>query len=282
MSFVLALHALLVLGLTVRILLRDDLSPPARPAWFVILLVLPYAGSAVYFLFGENDLGRAADRRHERIVADTDVSIDHVHVLYYIWLTDATGTNLAEASIRAAGRGVTCRAMAEGLGSHAPIHSALWRRMEAADVRLAVALPSGNAVPTVLTSRIDVRNALAADPVEDGFAAQVVGVGPTLRRWATPQLFSGLIGCAHSELTILTTYRKRQRGYVERSVEVTLLAVRAWSWYRRIWSIVVATVGPVLQDPQVIHRGPSNASRPVPHWRRVGDRLRSIATRTEV
>src|SRR5690606_8501604 len=66
-----------------------------------------------------------------RMLADIDAASDQVHVLYYIWLTDHTGTALAEALIRAAGRGVTCRAMADGLGSRAMIASKLWQRMQA-------------------------------------------------------------------------------------------------------------------------------------------------------
>ena len=34
-------HALLVLTFTARILLRDDLSPPARLAWVIVLNVIP-------------------------------------------------------------------------------------------------------------------------------------------------------------------------------------------------------------------------------------------------
>lgn len=209
------LHFLLVLGFTVRILLRDDLSPPARLAWFIVLNVLPYVGSAVYFLFGEIDLGHRANKRHDeifaeinakaptfmartdvdidplyqpafryaasingfhavagnhaelmadgtatrdRMVADIEAATDHVHVMYYIWLTDNMGTALAEALIRAAKRGVTCRAMADGLGSRAMIKSDLWKRMQAAGVELAVAMPLNNLIWTILTSRVDLRN----------------------------------------------------------------------------------------------------------------------------
>ncbi|MEM9342058.1 MAG: cardiolipin synthase [Pseudomonadota bacterium] len=210
-------HLLIVLSFTLRILLRDDLSPPARLAWFIVLNALPYFGSAVYFLFGEVDLGHRADKRHKaafeeirkgaasffgtpgaidqiaptyqpafryaasingfqpaagnkatlmadasdtttRLIADIDAATDHVHVLYYIWLTDTTGTDVAEALIRAAERGVICRAMADGLGSRAMIGSPLWNRMEAAGVKLAVALPLNNPIRTLLTSRIDLRN----------------------------------------------------------------------------------------------------------------------------
>ncbi|MEO7916866.1 MAG: cardiolipin synthase [Dokdonella sp.] len=218
MSILLTLHILVVVAFAVRILLRDDLTPPARLAWLVMVILLPYIGSVFYFLFGENDIGKSAGRRHEevfadikanaarfmgdaldiekliepvyrpafrygasingfyprdgnaaelmvdasatraRMVADIDAATDHVHVLYYIWLADQTGTALAEALIRAAQRGVTCRAMADGLGSRALIHSDLWQRMRVAGVQLAAALPFRNAVRTILTSRIDLRN----------------------------------------------------------------------------------------------------------------------------
>ncbi len=333
MTFLLVLHALLVATLTVRILLRDDLSPPARLAWFIVLNLLPYFGSIVYFLFGEIDIGSRANRRHKeifdeirakafefmgdadetdhlidpvyrpafryagsingfhpvggnaaelmadgdatraRLVADIDAATDHVHVLYYIWLADNTGTDVAEALIRATGRGVTCRAMADGLGSRPLIRSALWKRMGDAGVELAVALSFRNVFRVLLTSRIDLRNhrkitvidsritycgsrnsadaeflpkakyapwvdimlrltgpvvaqnqllfasdwmhatgntldgiELVAEPIAGGFPAQVMGVGPTERRGATPQLFANLIACAQSDLTISTPY----------------------------------------------------------------------------
>lgn len=378
MSILLFLHAFLVLAFTIRILLRDDLTPPGRLAWFVILILIPYFGSAVYFLFGENDLGRRADKRHDevfaeirakaadfigdasdvdrliaqvyrpafnyigsikgfqptdgnkaelmadadatraRLVADIDAATDHVHVLYYIWLTDHTGTEVAEALIRAAGRGVTCRAMADGLGSRALIHSGLWKRMAKAGVNLAVALPFRNAALTILTSRIDLRNhrkitvidsaitfcgsrnsadpeflpkkkyapwvdimlrfegpvvaqnqllfasdwmqatgesldgiALSDNPIEGGFPAQVMGVGPTERRWATPQFFATLIGCARKELTISTPYFVPDATLLDalcaaahRGVAVTLIypevndswivAAASRSYYRRL------------------------------------------------
>ena len=69
-TFLVLIHILLVLSFTLRILLRDDLSPSARLAWFIVLNVLPYVGSAVYFLFGEIDLGQRADKRHEDVFDD--------------------------------------------------------------------------------------------------------------------------------------------------------------------------------------------------------------------
>jgi cardiolipin synthase len=211
-------HGILVVAFTIRILLRDDLSPPARLAWFIVLNLIPYLGSGAYFLFGEVDIGHRTSTLHqkieariaagagpllgdpdavdqlidpayqpafryaasingfqptpgnradlmpdaettvERMIHDIDTARDHVHVLYYIWLDDETGTRLAEALIRASARGVTCRAMADGLGSRRFIRSPLWTKMKDAGVDLAVALPLSKPVRTVLTSRIDLRN----------------------------------------------------------------------------------------------------------------------------
>lgn len=333
MTVILLLHAALVLTFTARILLRDDLSPPGRLAWFIVLNVLPYFGSAIYFLFGEIDIGNRAIKRHDEIfakiktqaagfmgepdnsnkliqrvyrpafqyagsingfhplagnsaqlmadgemtlqqmVADIDAATDHVHVLYYIWLTDHTGTQMAQALIRAAQRGVTCRAMADGLGSRGLIKSQIWKDMQAAGVQTVVALPFNNFLRTLWTSRLDLRNhrkitvidaqitycgsrnsadpeflvkekygpwidimlrfegpivaqnqllfasdwmqatgetleviPLQAQAIEGGFPAQVMGVGPTERRGATPQLFSNLFACAERELTLTTPY----------------------------------------------------------------------------
>lgn len=218
MNVILFLHGLLVVAITLRILLRDDLSPPARLAWFIVLMLLPFVGTAVYFLFGEVDLGRTSKARSEaifndiqesaapffgdasalpglidsdylpafkyaasingfqpvagntavlmadadetltRVIADIDAATDHVHVLYYIWLDDVTGVAIADALMRAVGRGVTCRAIADGLGSRSLINSPLWVSMKEAGVQLAVAFPLDNIIGTLLTSRIDLRN----------------------------------------------------------------------------------------------------------------------------
>ncbi|MBK0327336.1 cardiolipin synthase [Rhodobacteraceae bacterium F11138] len=215
---ILILHILLLVGLSVRLLLRDELPAPTRLAWFMVILVLPLFGGLIYFLFGEANLGystrdriaevaqsvhgqaQVLDARHvsdlatvpqrfhpafrysqsingfpplqgnaaelmpdaatarARLIADVDAATDHVHVLYYIWLDDETGINTAQALIRAAQRGVTCRAMADGLGSRHFIRSRHWEEMRAAGVQLAVALPIGNPLTTILKSRLDLRN----------------------------------------------------------------------------------------------------------------------------
>src|SRR4029450_11547431 len=76
----------------------------------------------------------------ESMVTDIDASRDHVHLNFYIWLPDNNRTKLGEASKRAAPRHVTCRVMADGLGSRIMIESAHWKAMETAGVRVAAAL----------------------------------------------------------------------------------------------------------------------------------------------
>lgn len=471
------LHTVLVLVFSVRVLLRDDLTPTARMAWLMVLFVAPYLGVIIYLLFGEISLGRSIHSRHDeifekvhsvaksvlgscddvlpgsvesayqaafraasvdgfettignqgellcddiaaraRLLEDIDEATESVQCLYYIWLEDRTGVEVADALIRAAKRGVVCHAMADGLGSRKFIRSKHWQRMREAGVKLAVALPIDGLLKTILFSRLDLRNhrkitvidsritycgsqncadpeflvkakfapwvdimlrlegpivaqnqlLFATDwllnsgdeipeslkfkcaPAGDGFPAQVFADGPTERRGVTPQLFATLLALARHEVVISTPYfvpdltvldalcaaamrgiqvtlilpknndswivaaashgyyrrllmhgvkifeyrdgllhaktftvdRKlalvgstnldlrsfdlnyendillrddrlanaifeRQKEYTERSDLVTLKQVQDWSYFRRIWNNVVATLGPIL------------------------------------
>lgn len=94
----------------------------------------------------------------DAMVADIDAAREHVHVLFYIWLPDNNGCKIVESLKRAAGRGVTCRAMVDNLGSRAMIHSVHWPAMRAAGVHVAEALQIGNPLLRPLHGRIDLRN----------------------------------------------------------------------------------------------------------------------------
>ncbi|MGI1660757.1 cardiolipin synthase [Palleronia sp. KMU-117] len=94
----------------------------------------------------------------DAMVADIDAARDHVHILFYIWLTDNNGLKVVEAAKRAALRGVTVRAMADDLGSRGLIRSMHWTDMADAGVRLARALPIGNPFLRPIKGRIDLRN----------------------------------------------------------------------------------------------------------------------------
>ncbi len=94
----------------------------------------------------------------DAMAADIDAATDHVHLLFYIWLADNNGRKIIEALKRAASRGVTCRAMADDLGSRSLIRSAHWQAMRDAGVHVAAGLAIGNPLLRALRGRIDVRN----------------------------------------------------------------------------------------------------------------------------
>lgn len=99
-----------------------------------------------------------ASETEQRMIADFDAATDHIHVMYYIWLEDGMGTALAEALMRAAKRGVQCRAMVDGMGSRRLLRSELWQRMKDSGVEVSVALPINNIIKVMMFSRIDLRN----------------------------------------------------------------------------------------------------------------------------
>ena len=210
----------------------------------------------------------------ESLVSDIDAAKDHVHLIFYIWLPDNNGLKVVGALKRAAARKVTCRVMADGLGSRIMIDSEHWKGMRDARVHVATALPIGNLLLRPLLGRIDLRNhrkivviddwitycgsqncadpeflikakyapwvdalmrfegpiarqnqyLFASDwmahvdedirellqrplpPGEPGFAAQVIGTGPTVRNSAMPEVFETLMYAARHELFITTPY----------------------------------------------------------------------------
>jgi cardiolipin synthase len=94
----------------------------------------------------------------DAMVADIDAAKQNVHAMFYIWLADHNGLKIAHALERAARRGVTCRAMADGLGSRLLIASAHWKAMQEAGVQVAAALPIARNPLAPLFTRVDLRN----------------------------------------------------------------------------------------------------------------------------
>jgi cardiolipin synthase len=88
----------------------------------------------------------------DRLVEDVDRARTSVHLLFYIFEPDATGTRVADALVRAAGRGVRCRLMADGLAS-APALRRLAPRLREAGVEFLSLLPPG-----MRGARRDLRN----------------------------------------------------------------------------------------------------------------------------
>lgn len=113
-----------------------------------------------FYTVGGNlaSLTLGAEDTRDRIIADMDAAKDHIHLLYYIWLDDHTGREIAQALLRAVQRGVCCRVIVDGIGSRDFIKSDTWQKMEKAGVQSATAFPVENILKTLFTSRIDLRN----------------------------------------------------------------------------------------------------------------------------
>jgi cardiolipin synthase len=95
------------------------------------------------------------DEAIDRLVADIDRATKHVHLLYYIFADDRTGNRVAEALMRAAGRGVECCVLLDSLASKGARKN-LAPRLRGAGVEVRELLPVGlfrrNA------ARMDLRN----------------------------------------------------------------------------------------------------------------------------
>lgn len=92
------------------------------------------------------------------MVTAIDAATSTLHVSFYIWLADTNGLKVVEALCRAARRGVTCRVIADGIGSRQLVRSGHWRAMSEAGVRLQSALPVARGPLVFLGNRVDLRN----------------------------------------------------------------------------------------------------------------------------
>ena len=92
------------------------------------------------------------------IVADIDAAETSVHLSFYIWLGDHNGTKVVDAVCRAARRGVTCRIVADAIGSRAMIQSAQWAAMRDAGAHLCASLKSPLGLGILAGHRVDLRN----------------------------------------------------------------------------------------------------------------------------
>ena len=145
--------------------------PEEAPGWEAQREAAPMAGRwAPLFRVGDSISGYTpvggnaarltedSDSAIDEMVADIDAANDHVHLMFYIWLTDSNGIKMVEALKRAAARGVTCRAMVDDLGSRDMVRSPVWTEMSAAGVRTGIALKVGNPLLRSFEGRVDLRN----------------------------------------------------------------------------------------------------------------------------
>ncbi|SDB59138.1 cardiolipin synthase [Desulfonatronum thiosulfatophilum] len=90
-----------------------------------------------------------------RLVQDIDQAKHHVHLLFYIFRDDAMGRIVGDALVRAAGRGVRCRVLADMVGSRG-MFSGLGAILQLHGVQVVAGL-SANPLRMRL-ARLDIRN----------------------------------------------------------------------------------------------------------------------------
>jgi cardiolipin synthase len=98
------------------------------------------------------------DTAIDMVVADIDAATRSVHLSFYIWLGDNNGTKVVEAVCRAARRGVTCRIVADAIGSRGLVRSDKWRQMHDAGARLCASLSVPFGLGFLAGHRTDLRN----------------------------------------------------------------------------------------------------------------------------
>ena len=92
----------------------------------------------------------------ESIIADVDYAKRTCHFEFYIWEVGGMADQVAEALIRAAGRGVVCRVLLDAIGSKDFLKSKLAQRLRHAGIELVASMPVG--VTKMLMTRVDLRN----------------------------------------------------------------------------------------------------------------------------
>lgn len=93
----------------------------------------------------------------DRLIAEINSAQKTIHLNYYIFATDAQGHRAVDALIAAAGRGVQCRVLADGLASRKFLRRfGLSRKLRTAGVKVAAALPVAPIRRRL--ARLDLRN----------------------------------------------------------------------------------------------------------------------------
>jgi cardiolipin synthase len=101
---------------------------------------------------------RDCDAAIKGLIEAFDAATEHIHLSFYIWLDDGNGGRVADAISAAARRGVTCRVMADALGSRDFIRGPRWRQLREAGVHLVAALEDIPRLGGFAVGRVDLRN----------------------------------------------------------------------------------------------------------------------------
>src|SRR5579862_311516 len=122
----------------------------------------PTPGNRIVLL-GDRDASpteptRDCDAAIKGLIEAFDAATEHIHLSFYIWLDDENGGRVADAICAAARRGVTCRVMADALGSRDFIRGPRWRQLRESGVHLLAALQDIPRLGRFAAGRVDLRN----------------------------------------------------------------------------------------------------------------------------
>jgi cardiolipin synthase len=104
----------------------------------------------------------------DALVADIDAAQTRCHLCFYIWHEGGRVNDVVDALVRAAGRGVQCRALADDIGSEDFLKGDQAQRLRDAGVELIAALPTG--LVRTLFIRRDLRNHRKIVVIDDRIA----------------------------------------------------------------------------------------------------------------
>jgi cardiolipin synthase A/B len=104
----------------------------------------------------------------ESIIVDVDHAKSTCHFEFYIWEVGGMADRVAEALIRAAGRGVVCRVLLDAIGSKEFLKSKLAQRLRNSGIKLVASMPVG--VMKMFMTRVDLRNHRKIIVVDGGIA----------------------------------------------------------------------------------------------------------------
>lgn len=90
------------------------------------------------------------------LIRDIDRATSHCHFLYYIYMQKGLADQVCKALIRAAGRGVECKVLADAIGSKKFLESNLADQMRRGGVSIVPVLPVG--LLRGIANRLDLRN----------------------------------------------------------------------------------------------------------------------------
>ncbi len=99
-----------------------------------------------------------SDAAITQLVADIEAAHDTIHISFYIWLDDTNGLKVIDAVCAAARRGITCRIVADAIGSRAMIGSSHWAAMHRAGAKLCASLSAPLGFGSIAAHRLDLRN----------------------------------------------------------------------------------------------------------------------------